>query len=389
MKCEIIRDLIPLYSERLCSEESEKEIQEHIKSCNSCRILYEKIPVNSDSFPDSNIPDQSDAFKKVNNKIRSGRVKLILLIIFLLLVAGVLVFLSVGQISQHENSISFSTIFQSVEMRKTAQYLAEGDAKDFLGNLSSYSYSSMEPDDIREWSIEEFNNAYQQIAAFKPKLKKIHSFNTTWYNDHYIYSDSTESELPVAEYKTILTEITLSLENNSEIIFHFIKDTTGKYMLVDSYSKTDNDDSSNYFEGFTSSLVFISAPKLKFERTIIPRILVKPNVINSKAASVSKITSRRFQNEDQAKVKQNILDFYQQGYIIDDVFFSECFFDSERKQFYTNVSMTACDDKGTAVLTARMYYDKNGLFPPEDEFLKVYCDNCSSDLVKCLSAFWG
>ena len=44
MKCEIIKDLIPLCSEGLCSEESRIAVEEHIKTCETCRLLYEKIP---------------------------------------------------------------------------------------------------------------------------------------------------------------------------------------------------------------------------------------------------------------------------------------------------------------------------------------------------------
>lgn len=36
MKCEIIRDLLPSYIDELTSDESNKEIEKHIKTCNCC-----------------------------------------------------------------------------------------------------------------------------------------------------------------------------------------------------------------------------------------------------------------------------------------------------------------------------------------------------------------
>lgn len=37
MKCEIIRDLLPLYVDGACSEESRKAVEEHIAGCEACR----------------------------------------------------------------------------------------------------------------------------------------------------------------------------------------------------------------------------------------------------------------------------------------------------------------------------------------------------------------
>ena len=37
MNCRIIEDVITLYAEDLCSEDSKKMVEEHIKTCESCR----------------------------------------------------------------------------------------------------------------------------------------------------------------------------------------------------------------------------------------------------------------------------------------------------------------------------------------------------------------
>ena len=37
MKCEIIRDLIPLYLDKVCSEDSRKLVEEHLAECSECR----------------------------------------------------------------------------------------------------------------------------------------------------------------------------------------------------------------------------------------------------------------------------------------------------------------------------------------------------------------
>ena len=41
--CEIIRDLLPLYQDDICSEKSRNAIEEHIKECESCRKYLKKM----------------------------------------------------------------------------------------------------------------------------------------------------------------------------------------------------------------------------------------------------------------------------------------------------------------------------------------------------------
>lgn len=43
MKCEIIRDLMPLYLDDCCSEGSVRLVKEHIEECDSCRNLLEEM----------------------------------------------------------------------------------------------------------------------------------------------------------------------------------------------------------------------------------------------------------------------------------------------------------------------------------------------------------
>lgn len=43
MNCNIIRDLIPLYIDQCCSEESVKTIEKHLTECNECRAVFESM----------------------------------------------------------------------------------------------------------------------------------------------------------------------------------------------------------------------------------------------------------------------------------------------------------------------------------------------------------
>ena len=45
MKCEVIRDLMPLYIDKLTSEETNEMIEEHLKDCGACQQFYEEMSV--------------------------------------------------------------------------------------------------------------------------------------------------------------------------------------------------------------------------------------------------------------------------------------------------------------------------------------------------------
>lgn len=42
MHCKIIEDLLPLYAEGLCSEESRAAVEEHIAGCDTCSEKLQK-----------------------------------------------------------------------------------------------------------------------------------------------------------------------------------------------------------------------------------------------------------------------------------------------------------------------------------------------------------
>lgn len=43
MNCEIIRDLIPLYIDKCCSDETEKTVKEHLENCAECYSVYKSM----------------------------------------------------------------------------------------------------------------------------------------------------------------------------------------------------------------------------------------------------------------------------------------------------------------------------------------------------------
>ena len=80
--CEIIKDLIPLYVDGVCSEESKAKVEEHIEHCPDCLMTVERMKSHL-VLP---MEDSSGVkgFKKFVNKMIRGRALAVILIFVLL-----------------------------------------------------------------------------------------------------------------------------------------------------------------------------------------------------------------------------------------------------------------------------------------------------------------
>ena len=88
MDCNIIKDLIPLYIDGCCSEESEKTVEEHIENCHECKKLFDDMKSPADMVA---VAESPKTFSKLNDWKAS-------------ILQSVLLFLSFGIITIGANS---------------------------------------------------------------------------------------------------------------------------------------------------------------------------------------------------------------------------------------------------------------------------------------------
>lgn len=69
MTCEVIRDLLPLCADNVASQESRAAVEEHIRTCDECRALYESMcaPVEATEVK---APDYMDAVRQQKKENR-------------------------------------------------------------------------------------------------------------------------------------------------------------------------------------------------------------------------------------------------------------------------------------------------------------------------------
>ncbi len=120
--CDLIRDLLPLYQDGVCSEESRAAVEEHLRECPSCRAYQTALCEADGLFPvPGEEPEQAadQEFRKAAS-LRAVRKTLlqrqVLAAVLALAVLAVLVLSSIGflrssgQVIPYEDNISVSMV---------------------------------------------------------------------------------------------------------------------------------------------------------------------------------------------------------------------------------------------------------------------------------------
>ncbi|WP_303804408.1 zf-HC2 domain-containing protein [Ruminococcus flavefaciens] len=71
IECNVIVDLLPLYKEEICSEETKILVEEHLAECADCRRLSEQVTIPEVGKKEA--PTETETFKKVGKKLKRGR----------------------------------------------------------------------------------------------------------------------------------------------------------------------------------------------------------------------------------------------------------------------------------------------------------------------------
>lgn len=103
--CELVNDLLPLYADNVCSEDSRTIVAEHITNCENCRGQLEKMTRNLDVDPDSDIA----VIKRIQKRIRIERMVITIAILIFMFFAGLLIttflFTTDAPMSYYENDL--------------------------------------------------------------------------------------------------------------------------------------------------------------------------------------------------------------------------------------------------------------------------------------------
>ncbi|MGN0650743.1 MAG: zf-HC2 domain-containing protein [Oscillospiraceae bacterium] len=371
--CDMAKDLIPLYSEGLCSEESRLAVENHLSECESCRKLLE-MPIEQDN--EQHIPEKDNIFKKLNRKMKRSKLCIIALSVILVLIVGAVGFLAVGQLVKGEGMISFDTIAQSAEARKLVGYIAD---KDFTSYVCSIFDNNLR-------HITDNDAAYERIQAKNTKeLADAYkaAFGNTGVRSIDIHSCYT---VPAEANSIVRSDCIIKYDDGSMLQIGLMKNYDNRFSASAGLISSNKREAANTF---VNCFNLISAPANDFDFTnkYVPERLFscsKPTDTDE-LQNKAHMTAIRFAPEYQEEVKQAISEFFAKGYVTECTF-SEDRYDENLNRYF-DMYLTARDGQGTALLTARIYRRYDGLVKPES--VTVFKDACSDELALSLERFWG
>lgn len=369
MNCNIIKDLIPLCSEGLCSEESENQIKEHIKDCEKCRLLYEHAPQADSTDIVTETPPQKNIFRKVNKKFKRHKIIDIILLLVIAGIIGVLGWLTYGQIAKSYGCTSFETIFQSLEVRKMGEYIAEGDFETYMDYVTNghigdiFTHSKI--DEMRANHIKTLEETFEK------------AYGDTKVTD--IDVDSTYNQMYADNSIVICSTLTLTFENGKVFSADFFKDVDGLYRAESMWYVAEDD--FNAEEEFSNALNFSSWNE------VYPLGLVEALIKNENPTK--NMLLNKFHLDCQEAIKNGRDSFLEKGFVVDNFFFSRYRFDEDLEMFYYDAAMDASDSQGTAQLRTRIFYDHMGMMAPEKDQVVIYTNGCTPELEEALSTFFG
>lgn len=130
IKCNIIKDLLPLYVEQLVSEESKVDIEEHLQECDQCRKIYQEMNTPQQHIQYSREPAES--FRRyVKKKKTSWGVKvaaitaaILFLIVRVLSIGGLVAFFAV-------NNDKWAQIYEDTDVSHYSWYMGENAKENY------------------------------------------------------------------------------------------------------------------------------------------------------------------------------------------------------------------------------------------------------------------
>ncbi|MBB4826235.1 hypothetical protein HNO89_003472 [Sporosarcina luteola] len=98
MKCNVVKDLLPLYVDGICSEDTIEIVEEHVRDCDKCKAHLMMMQTDYVETIPEEVRDAVKPFKKINKK-RRIQVVVAIVLTFLLTVIGAIVLHDTGALN--------------------------------------------------------------------------------------------------------------------------------------------------------------------------------------------------------------------------------------------------------------------------------------------------
>lgn len=256
MKCNVVRDLFPLYFDGLCSEETRKQLEEHLDHCETCRQLRQNLEAEQEWHEEKPEWDPPIVpLKKVRKKIHRKNILIGVCLFFLLLFMVCVSLLTYGQINK--KGISFETIYDAARFRYIGKQFASGNIDPLYEVLDDgYLLQDQESSAVRlaYTDNEEYDRDMKEAI-----LAKYHQY---FDNKGLTYKGIEEigyCETPKMGWNRTLS-VALKFEGEDQMEYYIIlyKTLNGLYLADDYFGNpylayTDNKDKAEPESGYTET----------------------------------------------------------------------------------------------------------------------------------------
>ncbi|MCM1164851.1 MAG: zf-HC2 domain-containing protein [Lachnospiraceae bacterium] len=389
MKCEIIRDLIPLYDEKLCSGESAALVEEHIKTCAACKELLEELP--KADIPKAD-PNGIKPFAKVKRRLRGRIAVLIALGVVLLAVLIPVGYLTVNQIFHFNGGTDFEDIIYKSKAKQFAEMIAEGRAEEYTERCD---------DAYRDFYLEKLRSAYEKVEKYEPRVGEVHC---SYHNHHGSHGVTRELyfnlEFTLADGSPYQIRIYPGNGNSNPLSIGDVQIPIHPTILYDvDPEKTNYENYSVIFSeensptdlreicAYLNLLYLVDGGN--FDINVIEGFSRKKTIDPYSEESVDNmghLVALRFAVSDYKAVYNGLAAAQRSNYIIDTAISDERF-DEERNMFYYPVILMGFDGERYAVVSIKLYYDEFGFHSPRPEDIKGITGN--SDLEMTMAKMFG
>lgn len=209
ISCNIIRDLLPLYIDNVCSEESKTLIEEHISQCPLCEAELLNFQNNTDIKSDID-KDIDKAVKNANKKIKKGKKKVAIKTLCIVLCVAMLsgIFILFQYPLFFEKSTFFTSGFKAlseyetweIESSKKANY--ENDlAKCYIDSKhGKFEETKISDGFSLRWSEKKFiafidtrtGENFNSDTTFDEFCKELNESRDSWYYPIFILKNGVK-----------------------------------------------------------------------------------------------------------------------------------------------------------------------------------------------------
>lgn len=164
LSCNVIRDLLPLYQDEICSEESRMLVAEHLAECAECRAILDEFKMPEDGLlPEKEVPAGEEA-KRIQRSFHKIKRRWMLSLVAVLLILPVVY---AGIMGYHEyvgEGLCFTNLDEVLMCRRFFRLLEE----------QNYEQAA---------AMIDFGDSYQSIKAFLEGGVEEEAF--VWYDKIY------------------------------------------------------------------------------------------------------------------------------------------------------------------------------------------------------------